>query len=262
MNPKVVALIGERDLGKRAHAGIEASVALFQRQAGASVSFRWVATASIAPGAAQDVVGDAAGIWCAPGSPYERTEGALEAIRYARVNGKPFLGTCGGFQHALMEYCAAVLGRAADHQELVTEAKDYLILKLSCSLAETQARVFAPSGGWYARTVGANESVEEFNCHYGLSPAFEPFFAGSKLEFVARDEAGQVRAFRLADHPFFVGTLFQPERRALAGSLHPLVAAFLMKAWRGFASDGGAGPPAGPFLGPPAPGRLDSFAPS
>lgn len=127
MNPKVVALIGERDLGKRAHAGIEASVALFQRQAGASVSFRWVATASIAPGAAQDVVGDAAGIWCAPGSPYERTEGALEAIRYARVNGKPFLGTCGGFQHALMEYCAAVLGRAADHQELVTEAKDYLI---------------------------------------------------------------------------------------------------------------------------------------
>jgi CTP synthase (UTP-ammonia lyase) len=55
----------------------------------------------------------------------------------------------------------------------------------------------------------------------------ESVFARSDLEFVGRDEAGQVRAFRLATHRFFVGTLFQPERRALSGVLHPLVYAFL-----------------------------------
>lgn len=227
MKPQIVALVGERDLAKRAHAGIEASFALFQQLYPASVDFRWVPTASIAPGSAQEVLGDAAGVWCTPGSPYENTDGALEAIRYARMQSRAFLGTCGGFQHALMEYCATVLGRTAAHQELVSDAKDPLILKLSCSLVGAQARVLAKPGSWYAETVGASESIEEFNCNYGLSPAFEPFFAGSKLEFVARDEQGQVRAFRLADHPFFVGTLFQPERRALVGSLHPLVHAFL-----------------------------------
>ena len=47
---------------------------------------------------------------------------------------------------------------------------------------------------------------------------------------VAHDEAGQVRAFRLKSQPFFIGTLFQPERRALAGSLHPIVRTFFLAA--------------------------------
>jgi CTP synthase (UTP-ammonia lyase) len=227
MKPRMIVLIGERDLEKKAHAGIEASIRLFGQQYPASVGFRWLATALISAGTAQEVLGDADGIWCTPGSPYENTDGALEAIRHARIQQKPFLGTCGGFQHALMEYCTTVLGRAAAHQELDAEAVDPLMVKLSCSLVETRARVLASAGSWYAETVGAGKSMEEFNCNYGLAPAFEHLFAGSPLEFVARDDQGQVRAFHLADHPFFVGTLFQPERRALVGSLHPLVCAFL-----------------------------------
>ncbi len=33
------------------------------------------------------------GLWCAPGSPYDSMQGALEGIRYAREKGKPFVGT-------------------------------------------------------------------------------------------------------------------------------------------------------------------------
>ena len=227
MNPGIVALIGERDPAKPAHTGIEACFALFQRLRPDSLTFRWVPTRLLTPGSAQLCLADACAVWCTPGSPYENTLGALEAIRHARVEKKPFLGTCGGFQHALMEYCANVLERPAIHQELDGQAVDPLIMKLSCSLAGTKARVLAPAQGWYARTVGATDSIEDFNCNYGLSPGFEPLFAGSELKFVARDEQGQVRAFRLANHPFFVGTLFQPERRAIHGSLHPLVQAFL-----------------------------------
>ena len=50
------------------------------------------------------------GIWCVPGSPYANTDGALDAIRVARERRVPFLGTCGGFQHALLEYAGAVWG--------------------------------------------------------------------------------------------------------------------------------------------------------
>jgi CTP synthase (UTP-ammonia lyase) len=38
----------------------------------------------------------------------------------ARETGKPFLGTCGGFQHAMLEYAEAVWGVArAVHAELI-----------------------------------------------------------------------------------------------------------------------------------------------
>jgi CTP synthase (UTP-ammonia lyase) len=90
--------------------------------------------------------------------------------------------------------------------------------------------VLAVPGLGFGELLGGEESMEEFNCNYGLAPSFESIFPGSGLEFVARDEAGQVRAFRLPAHPFFVGTLFQPERRAFSGVLHPLVHAFLKHA--------------------------------
>jgi CTP synthase (UTP-ammonia lyase) len=42
--------------------------------------------------------------------------GALAAIRHARERRLPFLGTCAGFQHAVVEYARNVLGWLdADH---------------------------------------------------------------------------------------------------------------------------------------------------
>ena len=49
-------------------------------------------------------------VWVVPGSPYRSEEGAVAAIRHARVAGVPFLGTCGGFQHALLEFARNAAG--------------------------------------------------------------------------------------------------------------------------------------------------------
>jgi CTP synthase (UTP-ammonia lyase) len=76
------------------------------------------------------------------------------------------------------------------------------------------------------REIYGSESVEEgYHCNYGLNPAYEKLL--SPLRISARDDQGEVRAIELQDHPFFIATLFQPERRALTGGLHPLVAAFI-----------------------------------
>src|SRR5262245_33392677 len=57
-------------------------------------------------------------LWCAPGSPYQSMHGALNGIRFAREAGCPFIGTCGGFQHAVIEYARNVLGfQDAEHAE-------------------------------------------------------------------------------------------------------------------------------------------------
>lgn len=223
-----IAIIGERNLAHRAHAGIEASLELFRRDFDPGLVYDWISTALVTPDSVDEILGKATGVWCAPASPYTSTTGALLAIQYAREHMKAFLGTCGGFQHALMEYAQNVLGRDAMHQEMQPSASQPLIAKLSCSLAGAKAKVIATQG--FSEILGFAESTEEFNCNYGLNPDLEVIFKGTDLSFVARDEAGQVRAFRLARHPFFVGTLFQPERRALGEGLHPVVRTFLQSA--------------------------------
>jgi CTP synthase (UTP-ammonia lyase) len=152
------------------------------------------------------------------------------AIQHARQRRKAFLGTCGGFQHALVEYAQNVLGHDAAHQETEPSAPEPLIVKLSCSLLGAKAKVIAVSHESFGAILGGIESIEEFNCNYGVNVAHQSIFEGSDLVFVAHDEAGQIRAFRVLDHPFFVGTLFQPERRALADGLHPIVRSFFQSA--------------------------------
>lgn len=229
MPSRRIALIGERNEAFHAHRGIEASFDLFGKRSGRPVQFEWVRTDAFEKTSAEERLRTFTGIWCAPGSPYASTEGALRAIGHARLNGIPFLGTCGGFQHALMEYYSSVLKRRALHQELEPDAPSPLITKLGCSMAGVRAKVVAKPDSRYARLLGGPESEEEFNCNYGMSPRFEVDFAGTDLEFPARDESGQVRVFWHRSHPFFVGSLFQPERMALTGECHPLVHAFIEK---------------------------------
>ena len=64
------------------------------------------------------------------------------------------------------------------------------------------------------------------HCRYGLSSLYSNRLTAGLLHASGRDRAGEVRAVELRGHPFFVATLFQPERSALAGRRHPLVSAF------------------------------------
>ncbi|VTM88081.1 CTP synthase [Raoultella ornithinolytica] len=76
--------------------------------------------------------------WCPPAR-MKNAEGAFTAIRYARENSVPFLGTCGGFQHAIIEYARNVMGwQDAAHAETDTEGR-MVIAPLSCSLVEKSA---------------------------------------------------------------------------------------------------------------------------
>ena len=114
--PKVVriALIGDYNPEVTAHRAIPLALRLSADRLGVEVEPVWVHTTAISP-TAEEVSGHA-GLWCVPASPYANTAGALAAIRSARESRRPFLGTCGGFQHAVLEYVRHVLGHAeADH---------------------------------------------------------------------------------------------------------------------------------------------------
>lgn len=233
-----VGLVGDRDDGVPAHRAVPLALALAGDQLGVAVAGEWVPTATVDP---NDPAALAAydGLWCVPASPYRSMEGALTAVRFARETGRPFLGTCGGFQHAVIEYARHVLGWAdADHAETAPAdtAARLVISPLACALVETVGKVRLREGSRLSAIYGRAEVAEGYRCRYGLNPAFRAALASGgglpSLRVAAEDESGEVRALELDGHPFFIATLFQPERAALRGDLPPLAAAFVRAAAR------------------------------
>lgn len=223
-----IGLIGDYDPAVPAHQAIPRALALAAEATGVAVAHEWVPTDEITSGAR---VAWFDALWCVPASPYRSTEGALRAIRFAREQDRPFLGTCGGFQHAVLEYARSVLGWAdAEHAETHPDAERLVVTPLACALVEAQGVVrFAPDSRLRA-AYGAPEAVEGYRCRYGLNPAFRAALTAGPLRVAAEDEAGDVRGVELDGHPFFVATLFQPERAALRDEVPPVVAAFVRTA--------------------------------
>jgi CTP synthase len=223
-----IALVGDYSVAITAHRAINESMGLLSSRQ--SIDAQWLHTSHLRTRDDQ-ALASFHGVWCAPGSPYASTEGALWAIEWARVRNIPFLGTCGGFQHAVLEFVRHVLGRdQAAHAELEPGAAFPLIAPLACALVEKFERILPTGRGRFAQWYGTSPRTEGFHCSFGLNPDYEALLENSGLEIVARGEQGEVRAVELAGHSFFVGTLFQPERSALRGELHPLIAAFLQAA--------------------------------
>lgn len=220
-----IGLVGDYDSNVPAHQAIPRALALAGEALAASVDCEWVPTQEIND---TSRVSSFDGLWCVPASPYRSMEGALRAIRYARESDLPFLGTCGGFQHAILEYARNVLGWTdAEHAETAPAASRLVIIPLSCSLVETAGAIHFRPGSQIAAAYGCLEATEEYHCRYGLNPALRSGIESGALRVGAHDESGEVRAVELADHPFFVATLFQPERAALSGRLPPLIKAFV-----------------------------------
>ncbi|MEO7598840.1 MAG: hypothetical protein ABIV50_07905, partial [Opitutus sp.] len=153
-------------------------------------------------------------------------------------SGRPFLGTCGGFQHALIEFARNVLGiNEADHAETNPNADALVVTRLTCSLIEQTGELRLLPGSELHRIYGSTATHEGYHCNYGPAVSFRERFEAAGLWFTAFDPNGEPRAAELASsaHPFFIGTLFQPERAALRGETPPVVRAFVQAVAR-FAS--------------------------
>ena len=168
-----------------------------------------------------------AGLLCSPGSPYRDLDGALAGIRYARENGVPFLGTCGGFQHLVLEYARNVLGVGdADHAETNPYASRLFITQLSCSLKGKVMDVDIRPGTCAAMAYGAPHSIEKYYCDFGLNPEYRAELESAGLKVTGTDRDGEVRIMEVEDHPFCMGTLFVPQASSERGKPHPLLLAF------------------------------------
>lgn len=225
MDAVSIALIGDYDPQVTAHQAIPVALGLVAEHFGQTLQLEWLATDQIH---ADTPLQRFDGFWCVPASPYKSEAGALRAIRFAREHQRPFLGTCGGFQHAVLEYSRNVLGWAdAEHGETSPESARAVLTPLTCSLVEAVDGIHLRPGSLIANAYETSEIHEGYRCRYGVNPQFERELLSNRLQAVGHDCSGDLRAIELKGHPFFVATLFQPERAALKGQMPPLVRAFV-----------------------------------
>lgn len=223
---KRIALIGDYNEAVVAHRAIPIALRMAVECLNVDTRWDWLHTAMLET-PAEKSLHDYTAVWCVPGSPYKNTHGVIEAIRYARIHSLPFLGTCGGFQHAIMEYAEAVWGIDAMHAETDPHAVDPVIAPLVCSLLSVSNELHFERDSRLRKIYGRDSTHEEYQCSYGFNALYVDRFNDSAMKIVARDDEGSVRAIELDDYPFFIATLFQPERAALKDQLPPLVKAFV-----------------------------------
>jgi CTP synthase (UTP-ammonia lyase) len=219
-----IAIIGEYDPIFLPHVSTGAAIGHSCSDSGVDVDGIWVSTAEID----KTLFERFSGIWMAPGSPYKNMDQALWVIRHARENGVACFGTCGGFQHMIIEYARNVLGfKDANHAEYDPYASSLFISQLACPLAGREMTLTFSSGSRVAQIYGTTLAIEQYYCNFGVNPDHVSLLKSGSLKITGSDSEGEIRVIELPGHPFFLGTLFVPQIRSTAKQPHPLVTAFM-----------------------------------
>ncbi len=118
----------------------------------------------------------------------------------------------------------------AEHEETAPNAPTLVVSNLACSLVGKVQKIKILAGSLFHNSYGRDEVSEQFVCNYGLNPKFRDSIEKGQLKVTGVDLDGEVRAIELTDHPFFVGTLYQPQISSTLKSPHPLIVAYLKAA--------------------------------
>ncbi|MBI1805462.1 MAG: hypothetical protein HYR76_00235 [Ignavibacteria bacterium] len=229
-DPVNIGLVGDFNPDVRAHLAIPKALEFSSRELCCRVRSSWLNTNDLYRNH-DKMLSRHDALWCVPGSPYENMDGALHAIHFARQRNVPFLGTCGGFQHAIIEFARNVLGlQNADHTESNPTAVLPVVVPLSCSLVGVKGAIHLREKSRIARIYAVTETLEEYHCSFGCDPKLLPVLEQHGMSISGVDGSGDARVIELTGHPFFVATLYQPELTALTGITHPLVTAFVQAA--------------------------------
>jgi CTP synthase (UTP-ammonia lyase) len=172
-----------------------------------------------------------AGLWVTPGSPYKDTENVLNAISYTRKNEIPTFGNCGGFQHMAIEFAKNVCHLSkADHQETNPSGDELIIVKLACSLLEqSEVLKIIRKDSILNYIINKEQFIGKYFCSYGINDQYLTTLESNGLLFTASSEDGQMRAFEIKSHPFFLGTLFQPALSSVENKPDPIIVEFVRR---------------------------------
>ena len=187
-----------------------------------------------------------------PGGFGERgIEGKIEAVRYARENGIPYLGICLGMQVAVVEYARHVAGLAEAHSSEIDPNTPYPVIALVTEWQDAAGRIEKRTResdlggtmrlgaqpcrltpGSLASLLYGKEIISERHRHrYEVNNRFIDQLVEAGLHVSGRSLDGQlVEMIELKEHPWFVAAQFHPEFTSTPRDGHPLFEGFIQAA--------------------------------
>ena len=209
---------------------------------GAEVQITWLASDDLAGNGAMAVLSGADGILVPGGFGVRGVEGKVEAIRYARENGVPFLGICLGLQCAVVEFARNVCGLTDANSsefdpatpnpviDLLPEQKNVTDLGGSMRLGAQPCHL--TPGTLAADAYGGPVVYERHRHRFEVNPAYHEVLSSNGLVFSGLSPDGRlVEIIELPGHPFFVAGQFHPELRSRPTKPHPLFREFVGAAY-------------------------------
>jgi CTP synthase (UTP-ammonia lyase) len=238
-----IGILGDFNPEFRSHHATNAALQHAARKLNLQVESQWLPTPSLTTTDTGKILESCDGLWAAPGSPYRSFDGMLKGIEFARTRDWPFLGTCGGFQYALIECARNVLGIPdADSSENQSGSKNVIIHPVACAVPDRQGNAPKLSGtspeirlrpGSYLQSFYGKDvetATEEFFCNFEVNPDYEWCAMEAGFPVVARGAQGEIRAIESPASRFFLATLFQPQLTSTEAKPHPIVIAFVQAA--------------------------------
>jgi CTP synthase (UTP-ammonia lyase) len=226
---KEIGIIGDFHNSKTQSA-IGNSIEHSNKLLGFATKYRWIETTTLDNDNYEDELKNLDGIWSASGSPFKSMIGSLNAIKYAREKMIPHIGTCGGYQHSIIEYARNVLGFSnANHAEYSDNTTDLYVDKMTCSLFGTRGIVRIKENT-LAKGIYRNNEIEvDYYCSYGLSDKYKDLVLKGDMLASGFDINNSVRMIELLNHPFFIITAFVPQIDSTYDKPNPLVTEFVKR---------------------------------
>ena len=245
----VVAMVGKYVEHSDAYKSLTEAVAAGGWHQGIDVDIRRIDSEKLAEVGTRLL--DGADAVLVPGGFGERGfEGKVQAARYARENGVPYLGICLGMQVAVVEFARHVAGlegansteidRAAEHPvialitEWQTESGNVERRDEDSDLGGTMRLGAQPADlreDTLAHAVYGQKTINERHRHrYEFNENYLGRLEAAGLVISGRSSDGLVEIVELSDHPWFLGVQFHPEFTSTPRDGHPLFRGFIKAA--------------------------------
>ncbi|RJS75706.1 CTP synthase (glutamine hydrolyzing) [Candidatus Bathyarchaeota archaeon] len=168
-------------------------------------------------------------------------EGKIQAIKYARENGLPFLGLCLGLQLAVIEFARNVCGLEEANSaeimpdtpypviDLLPEQKEVLKKSKYGATMRLGGQVVKIKRGTLAyQLYGKDEVVERFRHRYEINPEYVETLEKNGFVFSGMTPDNRIMQIgELPEHPFFIGSQFHPEFTSRVLKPNPLFNGFI-----------------------------------
>ncbi|CAM1348199.1 CTP synthase C-terminal region-related (seleno)protein [Tenacibaculum halocynthiae] len=223
-----IAIIGEFDENFRSHVATNQAIEHSRSIIDQDFESKWISTETVEKNM-ELILKEFQGFWIAPGSPYKSMKGAIDLIEYTRKNNIPTFGTCGGFQHMIIEYARNVLDlKDAEHAEYDPYASRLVVDPLSCDLKGDPLEIEIINEKSKVFSIYQKRVIKEkYYCNFGLNPDYQNLFDKNGFKIVGSDIHNEARIVELEKHPFFIATLFVPQDNSTFNSPHKLVTEFI-----------------------------------